>query len=79
MAGFDQRSAATGQGWIFNTTLQITQYKKRDIATGESRNLGGVSLPNLVNANTIGFPSSRGPFSFGGRVWTFGVSAQYSF
>ena len=47
--------------------------------TGESRNLGGVSLPNLVDANTIGFTPNRGPFSFGGQLRTFGVSAQYSF
>jgi long-subunit fatty acid transport protein len=77
--GLDRRSTSTGQGWIFNAAAQATQYRNRDIATGESRNLGGVSLPNLVAANTIGFTPNRGPFSFGGRVCTLGVSTQYAF
>jgi len=78
-AGLDRRDGTTGTGWKFNTAAQLTRYRKRDIAPGESRNLGGVSLPNLVKPDTIGFTPNRGPFSFGGRVWTVGVSAEYAF
>jgi long-subunit fatty acid transport protein len=74
----DLRSS-TRRGWIIATEAQVTHYDRNTLATGESSNLGGLSLPNLSANGTLGFVPNRGPFTFGGNIWAYGVSATYEF
>jgi long-chain fatty acid transport protein len=74
----DLRSSAK-RGWLIATDAQMTHYDRNTLQTGESSNLGGLSLPNLSAGGTLGFVSNRGPFTFGGNIWGFGVSATYAF
>lgn len=65
--------------WSFTAGLQAVLYEDRPIAEGVSANLGGVSLPNLVNPTTLGFVPNRGDFAFGGTIWTLGLGVQKGF
>lgn len=67
------------RGWLIATDAQMTHYDRNTLQTGESSNLGGLSLPNLSAGGTLGFVPNRGPFTFGGNIWGFGVSATYAF
>jgi long-chain fatty acid transport protein len=74
----DLRSSAK-RGWLIATEAQMTHYDRNTLQTGESSNLGGLSLPSLSAGGTLGFVPNRGPFTFGGNIWGFGVSATYEF
>lgn len=76
---YDGRRDDTGRGWTITGGFHATLYETRTIAAGQSRNLGGLSLPNLVDADTLGFTASREPFSYGGAILAGGLSFQYSF
>ena len=49
--------------------LQTMLYADRKIEAGESQNLGGVSLPALLDADTLTFTANRGDFEYGGSIW----------
>ncbi|AKO52442.1 hypothetical protein ABA45_08415 [Marinobacter psychrophilus] len=76
---YDQRANENKSGWILSTAIQVTNYKDREIAVGKSQNLGGFSLPNLIDADTLSFTSNRDSFKYGGTILAFGLSAQYNF
>ena len=76
---FDTRAGGQGKGWIFTGSFQWVQYDKRNIATGQSANLGGVSLPVLLNADTLSFGPNRGPYQFGGDIRAVSVEIQRAF
>ncbi len=69
----------TAGDWSFIGGLQAIVYEDRFIPEGGSVNLGGVSLPNLVNPTTLGFVPNRGDFAFGGTIWTLGLGIQKGF
>lgn len=69
----------SGRGWTLTGGLQAMLYDKRKIDVGESRNLGGVSLPALLDADTLTFTENRGTFAFGGAIWALSFSFQYGF
>ena len=69
----------TASNWTFTGGVQAILYEDRFIPEGVSRNLGGVSLPNLVNPTTLGFVANRGDFAFGGEIWTLGIGIQKGF
>ena len=69
----------TSGDWSFTGGVQAVLYEDRPIAEGVSANLGGVSLPNLVNPTTLGFVPNRGDFAFGGTIWTLGLGVQKGF
>ena len=69
----------TGSALQFNVGLQYTVYEKRTIAAGESANLGGFSLPNLLDADTLSFSPNREEFTYGGPIPALGLSLQYTF
>ncbi len=71
--------ASNKRGWIVSSEAQLTHYASNTIQAGESNNLGGLSLPSLSSAGTLGFVPNRGPFTFGGNIWGCGVSATYEF
>lgn len=75
----DRRDAQSGKGWTLIGGLQAILYKKRRIEAGESRNLGGVSLPALLDADTLTFTANRGAFTYGGAIWAVSFSFQYGF
>ena len=74
----DLRSSAK-RGWLFAAEAQMTHYDRNTLEAGESRNLGGLSLPSLSAGGTLGFVPNRGSFTFGGNIWGFGASATYEF
>ena len=76
---FDTRPDGQGKGWIFAASFQWIQYDKRSFATGESANLGGVSLPVLLDANTLSFGPNRSPFQFGGNIRAVSFGIQRAF
>jgi long-chain fatty acid transport protein len=76
---YDMRRDQTQSGLILTGSFQWVQYEKRPIATGESANLGGVSLPNLTAPDTLSFTSNRGPFTFGGSIRSLSMAVQYVF
>jgi len=65
--------------WNFHFGVQVTDYKKRTIAAGESQNLGGFSLPNLLDQDTLSFSENRDEFQYGGAILALGLSVQRSF
>ena len=67
------------RGWIISAEAQMTHYDRNTLQAGESNNLGGLSLPSLSPAGTLGFVPNRGEFTFGGNIWGYGVSAAYEF
>jgi len=76
---YDLRANANESGWIWTAGMQITDYKDRKIEVGESQNLGGFSLPNLLDADTLSFSANRDTFEYGGAILAFGMSVQYNF
>lgn len=76
---YDTRDDARQAGWTMNLGLHATIYEDRHIDAGESENLGGLSLPNLIDADSLGFSPNREGFSYGGAILAAGVSFQYSF
>lgn len=76
---YDMRKDQTKSGLILTGSFQWVQYEKRLIATGQSANLGGVSLPNLTAADTLSFTSNRSPFTFGGSIRSLSLALQYVF
>lgn len=78
-ATLDLRDSPAAAGWLLSAALQQTHYQRRTVAKGESQNLGGVSHPNLNAEGTLGFTSNDDAFTFGGNIWAFGASLQYSF
>jgi len=66
-------------GWSFTLGFQAVNYKDRTIAPGESQNLGGFSLPNLLDADTLSFSPNRESFKYGGSIYSLGFSFQRSF
>lgn len=54
-------------------------YEERRIEAGESQNLGGVSLPALLDGDTLTFTANRGPFEYGGSIWALSFSFQRNF
>ena len=74
----DLRSSAK-RGWLFAAEAQMTHYDHNTLEAGESRNLGGLSLPSLSAGGTLGFVPNRGSFTFGGNIWGFGASVTYEF
>jgi|GEM_PF-1877939 len=76
---YDTRAGSHSGGWAWTASVQMTDYKKRNIEAGESQNLGGFSLPNLLDADTLSFSTNRDSFEYGGAIWAFGVSVQYYF
>jgi long-chain fatty acid transport protein len=76
---YDTRDNTAEAGWTTNLGIHATIYEDRNIAAGESQNLGGLSLPVLVDGDTLGFSPNREPFGYGGAILAAGVSLQYSF
>lgn len=76
---YDTRADPNSSGWILTGSFQWIQYEHRDIATGQSRNLGGVSLPVLVDGETLGFGPNRGPFAMGGSIRAISFGVEYQF
>lgn len=76
---YDTRDDEREAGWTINVGAHATIYEDRRIAAGESENLGGLSLPNLVDGDTLGFSSNREAFSYGGAILAGGISLQYTF
>lgn len=76
--GYDIRDEH-GKGWKLHLGAQMIEYDDRTIESGESKNLGGVSLPRLTDADTLGFSANRDEFQFGGRITAFSFSFQYDF
>ena len=76
---YDRRDPQSGQGWTLIGGLQTMLYKERKIEAGESQNLGGVSLPALLDADTLTFTANRGDFEYGGSIWALSFSFQRSF
>ncbi len=76
---FDTRADGKGKGWIIALSYQWVQYDKRRFATGQSANLGGVSLPVLLDANTLSFGPNRSPFQFGGSIRAVSIGLQRAF
>jgi len=68
---------SNGRGWKLHFGGQIIDYDSRKIGVGESANLGGVSLPNLRDADTLGFVPNRGEFEYGGAIYALSFSFQY--
>jgi len=66
-------------GWSFHLGAQLIDYKKRTIAVGESQNLGGFSLPNLLDQDTLSFSENRDQFQYGGAILALGLSVQRRF
>jgi long-subunit fatty acid transport protein len=59
--------------------VQIIIYESRTIEAGESQNLGGFSLPNLLDGDTLSFSSNREAFEYGGTILAVGLSFQHQF
>lgn len=78
-AVWDCRDPASGSGWMLMGGVQAMLYESRKIRTGESQNLGGVSLPNLLDGDTLSFTANRGEFEYGGAIWAVSLSFQYGF
>lgn len=79
-AGVSYDSAGPGQpGWSVTLGLQAVIYESRTIQAGESQNLGGFSLPNLLDADTLSFSSNREAFEYGGPILAAGLSLQRRF
>jgi len=76
---YDTRGGENRSGWIWNLGAHVTHYETRTIAPGVSQNLGGVSLPNLVDADTLGFVPNQEAFTYGGNILAVGFSFQYMF
>lgn len=74
-----RRGDNTKPGWIFNASFQLIDYAERVINAGESQNLGGVSLPNLPDADTLSFVANRDTFTYGGAIKAFSLGVQYAF
>ena len=76
---YDMRKDTASPGLIFTASFQWVQYEKRKLATGQSENLGGVSLPALSAPDTLTFSSNRTPFAFGGSIRALSMAVQYAF
>lgn len=76
---YDARKGDAKQGFILTGSVQLTDYHRRTIATGESQNLGGVSLPVLTAADTLSFGPNRSPFTYDGLIKAFSLGIQYAF
>lgn len=76
---YDRRNPQSERGWTLIGGLQAMMYENRKIETGESQNLGGLSLPNLLDADTLSFTANRGDFAYGGTIWAASFSFQFSF
>jgi hypothetical protein len=76
-AGLSYDSAGFNKpGWSFTAGLQVVYYDDRKIREGESQNLGGFSLPNIIDANTLSYSPNREDFQFGGYALAIGGSLQ---
>ena len=71
---FDKRESEFDSGMGMMVGLQAIMYESRKIPKGKSRNLGGLSLPNLEDEDTLGFTSNRDDFEYGGLMWSRGIS-----
>jgi long-subunit fatty acid transport protein len=78
-ASYDGRDSKTGRGWKFAGGFQLIPYKDRDIKAGESQNLGGLSSAAFSAPGVVTFVPNNGDFSYGGFLWTAGLSASYHF
>jgi long-chain fatty acid transport protein len=78
-AVYDARERDTGKGWEFTGGLQALIYEDRNIAAGESSNLGGLSSATFAGPGVVGFTSNTDRFKYGGYLWTAGLSASYRF
>ena len=76
---FDRRETQFDSGLMLMGGVQAIMYDSRKIRTGKSQNLGGVSLPNLLDQDTLTFTANRGDFEYGGAIWAVGVSFEYGF
>jgi long-chain fatty acid transport protein len=66
-------------GWSATLGVQAIIYEDRKIEAGESQNLGGFSLPNLLDEDTLSFSSNREAFEYGGAILAVGLSFQHRF
>lgn len=67
-------------GWSLSGSLQYISYESRTIEAGESRNLGGLSLPNVdLATGVVGLVPNFEPFQFGGHILAGGLQITYSF
>jgi long-chain fatty acid transport protein len=66
-------------GWSATLGVQIIIYESRTIETGESQNLGGFSLPNLLDGDTLSFSSNQEAFEYGGPILAVGLSFERRF
>lgn len=72
--------AANGSGWTLAGSAQLVRYQSRTIQSGTSRNLGGLSQPNLdLATGTLGFVPNTEAFRYGGDIVGIGISATYAF
>lgn len=78
-AVYDRRDPQSGRGWTLIGGLQAMMYKSREIKAGESQNLGGLSLPLLLDGDTLSFTANRGDFAYGGTIWAMSFSFQFNF
>ena len=76
---YGDRDPQSGRGWTLIGGLQAMLYESRNIQAGESQNLGGLSLPNLLDADTLTFTANRGDFAYGGTIWAASFSFQFGF
>jgi len=76
---YDMRKDPAQSGLILTGSFQWVQYEKRHFDTGESANLGGLSLPALSAPDTLTFTSNRTPYSFGGNIQALSMAVQYVF
>lgn len=78
-ASYDASDETTGIGWEFTAGVQVILYEDRNIAVGESQNLGGLSSLAFAGPGVVGFTPNTDNFKFGGFLWTAGLSAAYRF
>ncbi len=81
-AGFsyDFRGGERESGWLLSASVQYISYDSRTIEPGESRNLGGLSLPNVdLATGVVGPVPNFETFQFGGHILAGGLQLEYSF
>ena len=42
------------------------------------KNLGGTTLPNLLDGDTLSFTPNRESFQYGGAIWAGAISMQFN-
>lgn len=76
---YETDADSNSPGWTLHLGAQLVNYRERNIAVGESQNLGGFSLPNLLDADTLSFSANRDEFQYGGSILALGFSMQRKF